>query len=81
MSQTHEIVNIPSKRIPKGFKTWVLANKDYVLDCIYHTQRDKAGSIDLDDFLTVDRGFSKTQAVVLDLVSQEGTRSENYHII
>ena len=48
---------------------------------MYYAKGDKLGPVDLDDFWTEDRGFSKTQAVVLDLVSQEGIYKENYHII
>ena len=81
MGRAHEVVNIPSKPTPEGFKIWVLANQGYVLDWMYHAKGDRAGPIDLDDFWTEDRGFSKTQAVVLDLVSQEGIRKDHYHII
>ena len=81
MGRAHEIVNIPSKPTPEGFKIWVLANQGYVLDWMYHTKGDKAGPVDLDDFQTKDLGFSKTQAVVLDLVSQPGIRNDNFYII
>ena len=81
MGRAQEIVNIPSKPTPEGFKIWVLANQGYVLDWMYHAKGDRLGPVDLDDFWTEDRGFSKTQAVVLDLVSQEGVRNDNYHII
>ena len=57
--RAHGILNIPSKPTPKGFKIWVLANQGYVLDWMYHTKGDKAGPVDLDDFWTVNRGFSK----------------------
>ncbi|OCL03788.1 pathogenicity protein, partial [Glonium stellatum] len=32
MGRASEIVNIPLKPTPKGFKIWVLANKGYILD-------------------------------------------------
>ena len=32
LGRAKEIVNIPSKPTPKGFKIWVLANEGYVLD-------------------------------------------------
>jgi hypothetical protein len=32
MGRIPEIVNIPSKLTPKGFKIWVLANEGYILD-------------------------------------------------
>ena len=38
MGRAKEIVNIPSKPIPEGFKIWVLANKGYVLDWLYHAK-------------------------------------------
>ncbi|KAF1812442.1 pea pathogenicity protein, partial [Eremomyces bilateralis CBS 781.70] len=31
-----EIVNIPSKPTPKGFKIWVLADQGYILDWLFH---------------------------------------------
>jgi len=49
-----------------------LANAGYVLDWLYHAKGDRLGPIDLDDFWTDDLEFSKTQAVVLDLVTQQG---------
>lgn len=65
-----EIVNIPSKPTPKGFKIWVLANEGYVLDWLYHAKGDKKGPVDLDTTFTKEEGFSKTRAVVLDLLTQ-----------
>jgi len=70
MGRASEIVNIPSKPTPEGFKIWILANAGYVLDWLY--QGDRLGPIDLDDFWTDNPRFSKTQAVVLDLVTQQG---------
>jgi hypothetical protein len=32
MGRAPEIVNIPSKPTPEGFKIWVFANQGYVLD-------------------------------------------------
>ena len=72
MGRSKEIVNIPSKPTPEGFKIWVLANAGYVLDWLYHAKGDQLGPVDLDDFWTDDLKFSKTQAVVLDLVTQKG---------
>ncbi|KAF2802624.1 pea pathogenicity protein, partial [Mytilinidion resinicola] len=36
MGRASEIVNIPSKPTPEGFKIWVLANQGYVLDWLWH---------------------------------------------
>ena len=79
MGRAQETVNIPSKPEPKGFKIWVLANSGYVLDWIYHAKGDQAGPMDLDNYWTDDKGFSKTQAVFLDLLSQEGISKEQRH--
>ena len=81
MGRAKEIVNIPSKPIPEGFKIWVLANSGYVLDWLYHAKGDRLGPVDLDDFWTKDLGFSNIQAVVLDLVKQYGILDNYQHII
>lgn len=57
-----EIVNIPSKPTPQGFKIWLLANAGYI--------------IDLDDYWTEDCGFPATQAVVLDLLLHAGIQTD-----
>ena len=83
LGRAKEIVNIPSKPTPEGFKIWILANEGYVLDWMYHAKgRGKQeGPQDLDDFWTEDLGFNKTQAVVLDLVTQDGIARDHSHII
>ena len=83
MGRVKEIVNIPSKPTPEGFKIWVLANEGYVLDWIYYAKGSGKhdGPQDLDDYWTDDLGFSRTQAVVLDLVTQEGIARDYSHII
>lgn len=68
MGRAREVVNIPSKPTPEGYKIWVLANQGYVLDWMYHS-KGVLGPIDLDPHWTKWLGFSKTQAVVLDLVN------------
>ena len=68
MRRTPEIVNIPSKPTPEGFKIWVLANEGYVLDWLWHAKGDKKGPVDPDTTFTKEEGFSKTQAVILDLL-------------
>ena len=83
MGRAKEIVNIPSKPTPEGFKIWVLANQGYILDWMYHAKgRNRGeGPQDLDDFWTDWLGFTQTQAVVLDLVAQEGIAKDHSHII
>ena len=80
-----ETVNIPSKPTPEGFKVWVVANQGYILDWLWDAKGDKKGPVDLDEYWTKDKGFSRTQAVVLDLLLQEldGKRyfDKNKHIV
>ena len=86
MGRAPEIINIPSKPTPEGFKIWVLANQGYVLDWLWHAKGDNKGPVDLNkSFLK--EGFSKTQAVVLDLLTQrnpvtnEALYSPHKHVI
>lgn len=83
MGRSTEIVNIPTKPTPEGFKIWVLANEGYVLDWLYHAKgRGKdGGPQDMDDFWTKWLGFSQTQAVVLDLLAQNGVAKDHSHIV
>ena len=71
MGRSSIIVNIPSKPESESYKIWVLANGDYVLDWLYHAKGDE-GSVDLNTVYTKEWGYSKTQAVVFDLLQQEG---------
>lgn len=82
IGRSKETVNIPSKPEPEGFKIWVLANQGYVLDWIYHAKGDE-GPIDLDNYWWGKEhlGFSKTQAVVLDLVTHNGISREMKHTV
>ena len=83
MGRAKEIVNIPNKPTPEDFKIWVLANQGYVLDWRYHAkgQRKEEGPQGLNDTWTNDLGFNRTQAVVLDLVTQEGIARDHFHIL
>ena len=38
MGRSKEIVNISNKLILEGFKIWVLANEDYILDWLYYAR-------------------------------------------
>ena len=79
--QSAATVNIPSKPVPEGYKVWVLANAGYVLDWLFHAKGDKLGPVDLDEYWTKDEGFSNTQAVVLDLLAQQGIANTNKHVV
>ena len=74
-------VNITSKPVSEGYKIWVLANAGYVIDWLSHAKGDKLGPVDLDEFWTKEEGFSKTQAAVLDLLTQQGISSNNRHVV
>ena len=39
--RTNDIVNIPTKPTPIGFKIWVLADEGYVIDLLWHVKGDK----------------------------------------
>ena len=74
-------VNIPFKPVPEGYKIWVLANSGYVMNWLFHAKGDKNGPVDLNEFWIKEEGFSKTQAVVLDLLTQQGICEDNKHIV
>jgi hypothetical protein len=69
MGRAPKIINIPSKPTPEGFKIWVLTNEGYILNWLWHA-RGNGGLVDLDESFTKDEGFLKTQAVVLNLITQ-----------
>lgn len=75
-----EIVNIPTKPTPEGFKVWILANQGYVLDFIYHAKGEHKGPWDLDLSFIKEEGFTHTQAVVLDLLAQLDNNGKD-HIV
>ena len=60
MGRAKEIVNIPSKPTPEGFKIWVLANQGYVLDWVYHAkgQSKGEGPQDICDYWSKWLGFN-----------------------
>jgi len=82
-----KIINIPTKPTPEGFKIWLLGNQGYVLNWMFHAKGNNKGPVDLDKFWTEEEGFSKTQAVVMDLLTQEDPETgqrlyqPNMHII
>ena len=69
IGRVSEIVNIPSKPIPKGFKIQVLANQGYILDQLQHAKGNKKGLVNLNKAF-LNKGFIKTQAIVLDVLIQ-----------
>ena len=83
--RSDEVVNIPSKPTPEGFKIWILANQGYVLDWLFHS-KGKHGPIDIDEDWVNIEGFTRTEAVVLDLATQgldnqKHYLQENQHVI
>ena len=81
LGRSDATVNIPSKPVPEGFKIWVLANAGYVLDWLYHAKGENKGPVDLNIEYTKNWGFSKTEAVVLDLLQQEGIADDFRHVV
>jgi hypothetical protein len=64
-----KIINIPTKPTLEGFKIWVLANEGYILNWLWHARGNKKGLVNLDKSFIKDKGFLKTQAVVLNLLT------------
>ncbi|KAF2195288.1 hypothetical protein K469DRAFT_537254, partial [Zopfia rhizophila CBS 207.26] len=69
--RTPDIVNIPSKPTPVGFKIWVLAQLGHVLNMLWHVCGDKIdqGPQGLQKKWK-EQGFNKTQAIVLELLTR-----------
>ena len=39
MDRSTDIVNIPTRPEPEGYKIWMLANDGYVLDWLWHSKQ------------------------------------------
>ena len=69
--QWNDTVNIPTKPTPIGFKIWVLADQGYDFDLLWHVKGDKKDQGPQGRrTIWEERGFSKTQAVVLELMTR-----------
>jgi hypothetical protein len=81
--RTNDIVNIPTEPTPIGFKIWVLADQGYVFDLLWHVKGDKKdqGPKGLRT-IWEEKGFSRTQAVVLELMTRmpNGGKGHAVHI-
>jgi hypothetical protein len=81
--RANDTVNIPTKPTPIGFKIWVLADRGYVFDLLWHVKGDKKdqGPQGLRS-IWEEKGFSKTQAVVLELMTRmpNGGKGHAVHI-
>ncbi len=66
-----DTVNIPTKPTLIGFKIWVLADQGYVFDLLWHVKGDGKDEGPQGLRTTWEKqGFSRTQAVVLKLMSR-----------
>jgi Transposase IS4 len=78
-----DTVNIPTKPVPIGFKIWVLADQGYVFDFLWHVKGGKKdqGTQGL-QATWEEKGFSKTQAVVLELMTRmpNGGKGHKVHL-
>ena len=74
-----DTVNIPTKPTPIGFKIWVLADKGYVLDLLWHVKGDgkDQGPQGLSKTWE-EKGFSKTQSVVLELMTRMPNKGKGH---
>jgi hypothetical protein len=64
----NKIINIPTKPTPKGYKIWILGNQGYVLDWLFYAKGAGKGPYDIDEYFIKEEGFTKTEAVVLNLL-------------
>ena len=73
MGRAPEIIIIPFKLMPEGFKIQVLVNEGYILNQLWYVRGDKVGLVNLNKTFT-EEGFLKTQAVVLNLLTQRNAK-------
>ncbi len=79
--RTSDTVNIPTKPTPIGFKIWVLADQGYVFDLLWHVKGD--GKDEGPQGLRTaweKQGFSKTQAVVLELMTRMPNQGKGHAV-
>jgi hypothetical protein len=79
--RANDTVNIPTKPTPIGFKIWVLADQGYVFDLLWHVKGD--GEDQGPQGLRTawkKKGFSKTQAVVLELMTRMPNRGKGHAV-
>jgi len=76
-----DIVHIPTKPTPIGFKIWCLAQDGYIMDFLWHRKGDKPsqGPQGLQAKWR-EQGFCATQAVVLELVTRMRNSGQNHTV-
>jgi hypothetical protein len=79
--RTSDTVHIPTKPTPIGFKIWVLADQGYVFDILWHVKGDAKdqGPQGL-RAMWEEKGFSKTQAVVLELMTRMPNQGKGHAV-
>jgi hypothetical protein len=81
--KSSDIVNIPTKPTPIGYKIWVLSDSGYVYDFLFHRRGSQSGqgpqglSKELVNHLQ-ELQIPKTQAVVLELMSRMPNGGKDY---
>jgi hypothetical protein len=76
-----DTVNIPTKPTPIGFKIWVLADRGYVLDLLWHVRGDGKDQGPQGLRATWKKlGFSRTQAVVLELMTRMPNKGKGHTV-
>jgi hypothetical protein len=79
--RSSDTVNIPTKPTPIGFKIWVLADQGYVFDLLWHVKGDGKDEGPQGLRTTWEKqGFSRTQAVVLELMTRMPNRGKGHAV-
>src|SRR5947208_1762341 len=79
--RTSDTVNIPTKPTPIRFKIWVLADQGYVFDLLWHVKGDGKDQGPQGLHTTWEKqGFSKTQAVVLELMTRMPNQGKGHAV-
>ena len=80
--RSHDVVKLPGKPIPEGFKIWCIASEGFIIQWMFHTKKKQKGPIGLDmQWTKKPYSLSKTEAVVLTLAQKVHFQGGNNYII